>query len=574
MNNKGFTMVELLAVMLILVIISLVAFPSVLNITKNVKNNDNLYKTIYMAAETYIYNENKIIDDDEFYVNIIDLINNEYLKNNITNPENGEKFASDDYVVVTKKDDMTLSFKIEKKQFGYKDESGAPQPYLTEGMIPVIIENDGSLKKADINSKWYDYKNKKWANVVLVDKSVRNEYINATAGTSIDTSKVLAYYVWIPRYKYQIFSDISNIKILQDYNTNISKEISIVFEDKNTKKSYGTKKGEWLTHPAFTFGGKELNGIWVGKFETTGTNDNPTILPYTQTKVVQSLVNQSVSEQFKTSLKFAGNTLNNDGSISHINNTTYGVNDIDAHMMKNIEWGAVAYLTNSLYGRCINGVCAEVRINNSRNLYTGCAATTEAKTKNGNDSEYLNQTDGSEGWTWNCENEYNTNIGFLASTTGNITGIYDMSGGAMEIMMGVLEDSLGSKTPMSGKSASDNSGFTGKLSDGTTLNGISLPENKYYDIYTYNTDGIDGIINYGYLGDATIELESFSKNDNNASNRYSNWNNDSAQPIYNIWPWIARGGYWYVGSAAGIFNFTNSTGSSLNARSFRSVLVK
>ena len=25
----------------------------------------------------------------------------------------------------------------------------------------------------------------------------------------------------------------------------------------------------WATHPAFSFGNKELNGIWVGKFETT-----------------------------------------------------------------------------------------------------------------------------------------------------------------------------------------------------------------------------------------------------------------------------------------------------------------
>ena len=31
---------------------------------------------------------------------------------------------------------------------------------------------------------------------------------------------------------------------------------------------------------------------------------------------------------------------------------------------------------------------------------------------------------------------YNTSIGYTASTTGNITGIYDMSGGAWEYVMG------------------------------------------------------------------------------------------------------------------------------------------
>ena len=51
-----------------------------------------------------------------------------------------------------------------------------------------------------------------------------------------------------------------------------------------------------------------------------------------------------------------------------------------------------------------------------------------------------------------------------ASTTGNIYGVYDMSGGSWEYVMGVIKDNS-SNNPMSGNSDTYNSGFTGKLYD-------------------------------------------------------------------------------------------------------------
>ena len=74
--------------------------------------------------------------------------------------------------------------------------------------------------------------------------------------------------------------------------------------------------------------------------------------------------------------------------------------------MKNIEWGAVAYLTQSKYGICINGICKEMTHNSNGNFYTGISI------------------------------EDNTSY----STTKNIYGIYDMSGGAWEYVMGVMKD--------------------------------------------------------------------------------------------------------------------------------------
>ena len=68
-------------------------------------------------------------------------------------------------------------------------------------------------------------------------------------------------YVWIPRYKYQLF----NVEGAQT----TAQMINIEFENNSTSKSSGTQNSQWLTHPAFTFGDTELNGIWVGKFESS-----------------------------------------------------------------------------------------------------------------------------------------------------------------------------------------------------------------------------------------------------------------------------------------------------------------
>ena len=76
------------------------------------------------------------------------------------------------------------------------------------------------------------------------------------------------------------------------------------------------------------------------------------------------------------------------------------------------------------------------------------------------------------------------------------------------------------------------------------------------------------------MGSATYELGEFtSQKDLNGSIRYqSGWNHDYAYSVYDGGPWIYRGGYWLYGSSAGIFAFTNGTGSEGGNVSFRSVL--
>ena len=449
-------------------------------------------------------------------------------------------------------------------------------PELSKNLIPVVISSNGEVKKADITSEWYKYEDKKWANAVVVNNDKQEYYNISNPNTIIDANDIAAYYVWIPRYKYEIFTDVKNLEIvgsITDSSEYVNKAdiINIVFENKMTDKSTGTNKDEWLTHPAFTFGEEDLNGIWVGKFETTGTASEPTVLGYdsryTETNNVKSLRSQKVSEQFLTSLKIT---------------KLYNLSKKSA-MLKNIEWGAIAYLTNSQYGRCTENsdgsyTCEEVMINNSNVHNTGCAASVAPTTNYG---EYIEQTDHSEGYYAGCENEWHTTAGQKASTTGNAYGIYDMSGGAWEYVMGVIETATDSGIPASGKNNDYNSGFTGTLTypnDGsdssiTSITGVSFPDGKYFDIYAYNTSSIV-YADRGHLGDATYELDGFTNwKGSDGSTRYrSGWNQDYAYLNYIGNPWFGRGGAWNDGSDSGVFAFHSYAGYAYGIFSFRSVL--
>ena len=75
-------------------------------------------------------------------------------------------------------------------------------------MIPITYDGNKWVK-ADKNgdySNWYDYGNQKWANAVMVTTAKRDTYMNADVGITIPENDILAYYVWIPRYKYKLFN--------------------------------------------------------------------------------------------------------------------------------------------------------------------------------------------------------------------------------------------------------------------------------------------------------------------------------------------------------------------------------
>ena len=74
-------------------------------------------------------------------------------------------------------------------------------PELYKGLVPVTIDNDGTVKKADTTKMWYSYENKIWANaVILFGDDIYN------AGDTIKEEEIKQYYVWIPRYRYKLWN--------------------------------------------------------------------------------------------------------------------------------------------------------------------------------------------------------------------------------------------------------------------------------------------------------------------------------------------------------------------------------
>ena len=212
--------------------------------------------------------------------------------------------------------------------------------------------------------------------------------------------------------------------------------------------------------------------------------------------------------------------------------------NLDSHMMKNTEWGAVAYLSHSKYG-----INTEVRINNNSAYLTGYSAT------DGTDYSSYPKVSGT---TSDITVPYNTPTGYKASTTGNITGVYDMSGGAWEYVAAYMPSSR------------DASGFTS-----AELNTYA----KYLDIYPANST--INSYNNRILGDATGEMGPFYfYADKDGNKRYhNNWYSDYSYFVDSTYPWFVRGGYYDDGVLAGQFYFGRGTGGGFTHVGSRLVLA-
>ena len=432
--------------------------------------------------------------------------------------------------------DLELWMEVRYEQYNVR-------PVVNEGLIPVVfdtaagttsVKNGTKVKTIGKNdSNWYNYSEKKWANAVLVTNTSRSKYLN-TSGVTVSEPDILGYFVWIPRYRYKIWTTGVS-------SSGKEQEIDIIFEGKNETKAVATQTGGYYTHPAFTFGDTELDGFWIGKFETGGTANEPKVKPD-----IKALVSQNISTQFATALKFAGGTQSG-STVTFNGNSTYGLTSkTDSHMLKNSEWGAVAYLSHSKYG-----ANREVYINNSSGLYTGRSGGNVSGSTPINGT-YTNQTSTTQYnsygfYTWDGYLlNYNTNtrsstriLEKVASTTGNIYGVYDMSGGAYEYVMGNFANTIG------------HSGFT------------TLPDSKYYDVYSSNIFTGTSTTNINFCTLATCG--------GHALNETAGWYSDSSRFVYSSSAWFRRGGY-YNSSASGIFYFYYHSGTNVTSFSFRTCL--
>ncbi len=455
-------------------------------------------------------------------------------------------------------------------------ELNGTDPVLNSKLIPITInEENGHVTRADEKEKWYDYENQRWANAVIL----RDGKTDPGAGVEIAENDIESYFVWIPRYRYQIF-DEGNYNGLTT-KTNKAKIINIEFESKDKPVQNGTSVGQWLTHPAFT--SFNTNGIWVGKFETGYDGAESTgaaqVNPVDEASAIEA-VNKVIIKPNVYSWR----------GIQIAKAYTIGIHyekNLNSHMMKNTEWGAVAYLSQSKYG-----IGKEFRLNNNLSYLTGYAARHEPTigytgtdisctespgacnergvSKKGQDSDY--------------NTNYFNNDSVIASTTGNYSGIYDMSGGAWEYVMAVIDDGNGNIA--SGRNNLYNSGFNGTLTCPTCdvesgndsnitkiTNGIEPPsDSRYFDIYNYDAN----FKSYyrGILGDATKEMGPFSEATYiDKSRAINSWYNDEAWFINNNSPWVERGGCTNNGIGSGILTFDCGNGASVYYVSYRLALA-
>ena len=349
----------------------------------------------------------------------------------------------------------------------YNASKGVNTPKLGSGMTPIKWNGSSWVNTTGSDKDWYDYTAKKWANAKTSDGSM---------------------WVWIPRYAYSITSG---------YHSSSAGNIDVEFmkgltnETSTGRKSFNNASGQgkWNIHPAFNYG-TTVSGIWVAKFEASNSGGKIKVEPG-----VSSWRSITVNDIYTNCLNY-NKTLN-------------------SHMMKNDEWGAVAYLSKSKYGKN-----AEVDINSDSSYYTG----------------------GGSG------NAYVTNVG--QSTTGTVHGVYDMSGGAWEYVAAYV-----------------NNGNSNLTNYGSSLvNGDAKTKNVYSKGSSDSRDN-NYSANSGKYGDAVYET---SANGNSSS---SSWYGDYSYFPYTSNPFFIRGGYYNGGAGAGVFYFNYYNGSSDSYDSFRPVLV-
>ena len=527
MNKKGFTLIELLGVITLIALLTLIILPNVVNSVRNssLKVDDTTKELIYKASDLYISNHSSKFPNvrhNKYIIQINELINDGLLSSPIklsNNKEIGDSLC----VQVTYTDKYNYELKEECELMFVS------KPNLFNGTLTPVRYDGSNWIVANPNEDWYNYENQEWANAVILKN-------NKTVGDIVNVdgfdSDVYAMYVWIPRYEYKIegtYGKGGTEYITSDETDAIITpgEIEVNFiPENNTKPSNG-----YHINSAFTFGSTNLSGIWVGKFETSHEtlssssdannlgcsnencerSDGLRILPN-----VQALRHNDNSNFFYASRSMgrSGNPFGIDSSVT------------DSHMIKNSEWGIVAYLSQSKYGKYGNssytGANKEVYINNSSNRYTGRSAGSAVS-----------------GYNASGTYTYNINInGTGASTTGNIYGVYDMNGGCWERGMGNYNGYLGS------------SGFT------------TLPVAKYYDKYTTPTTptACNGEICYGQ-----------------ATSETAHWYSDLTALkllLDENRPWTGRSGGYSDSENAGIFYINEHSGAQTAGYSFRLVLTE
>lgn len=383
---------------------------------------------------------------------------------------------------------------IENEWYAYTDSENnikkVNSPKLAKGMNAIKYIGDTDKTEETLN---FLTSGSRWANAMTKDGSM---------------------WVWIPRFAYKItYTDAQDkslggkieVAFLKGRtnefidSTNTGKVENDINNVTYTENDDGTlSQDQWFLAPAFKFGNSQITGFWFAKFEASNTEGyvkeeaNSTELTLKIQPKVKSWRSITAANAFSICMD-----LKNDNTYFENNS------NIDTHLIKNVEWGAVAYLAHSTYG--LNGV--EICNHADYAYTTGSSSGT------------------SSSWGTNY-NDYNSKKVTPASTTKNVYGIYDMSGGAYDMVAGCKE------------------GYTSILTEDNNL------IEKYINVYEKS--------GYGY-GDAISETKG--------------WFQDYQGAFWSTYNMYTRGFVAYQGPATGLFAFYGSTGTSSEAESFRPACI-
>ena len=364
---------------------------------------------------------------------------------------------------------------------------------------------------------WYDYSKKQWAN-------------------SIDENG--NYFVWIPRYAYKIvyYSDKTYNKII-GYTD--SRGVLKVNEDGTLTRVLGNNSGlkevgnHYIVHPAFmndyqsayqnSGWDDNIAGIWISKFEASLEMNGQQVETENE-----KIGNVNLSDSAKLSIK-PGKASWRNISIGNAYKNAYDYNrQRESHMLKNVEWGAVAYLSYSKYGTN-SGL---VGVNTSSNYNTGDSTIP---------SEVFN----------NKKNE---------ASNKNETGIYDLVGGASEFVAGYINNG-NQFVKQFGKNMVE-----------------ELKNSKYKTIYI--NDRIDDgnskydktFANANFILNAYLRGDALFETSNNGYGNYS-WDTNSAFYVQQDVPFFIRGGDITSGAGAGLFYYNASNGQPNGSQGYRIALI-
>ena len=557
---------------------------------------------------------------------------------------------------------------IEQKEYlynGYDKVKKLNSPKLLTGMTPIKFvtpteEHMGYAVETNENdAEWYSYgttpETRKWANAKTEDGSMwvwlpRYAYkitYYTNASKAEESNEITQY------------GDI-DVKFLigkTDYYYDNNGEIQKAQRATTVNQAIDTTE-DYTVHPAFTDesdinfynGGwdEELTGIWVAKFEAGYASANNSA-PVKASSVIYD--NRNSNSVFTPAIENGTNSSNwatgrrnwLDGIYGTTENAikyptfqplTYSMNymstsdafnisraltesgniyglsneDTNSHLMKNSEWGAIAYLTHSKYGRNGN----EISINNV-SLNSGSRTRVETSGKSGVDSAYAvtgmtsNTTTAGEiivrqeqienvingtSTTANGCYLWNQSNGTGASTTDTIYGVYDLSGGMYERTASFISNG-NIALWKNGQALIDSANVT--YTEDINLNSATVTANtgtssKYTTIYSPYLDTVNSGSDNADNGKSQSNFRTFTEN----SNRYgdaikettiakagtvsngwntSSWNMDYSEFPEGGLPLFYRGGDWNYGYRAGTFSFSRMGGTPHYFIGFRTVLV-